>query len=100
MAGLTFSVGAPSASHDASQFDSVLAGRYVFMAVAVLCVFATGRVWMLVALLAALSAVGFWDYFVYARAQLTTSGHLFAAVAAAVAAVIIALSAARKSTEV
>ena len=87
----TYAYGADEASHDASQFDGVLAGRYAFMAFVLACVAFTGIPWLVLLVLASIAALGFWDAHVYSLAGLDGAPHLQAGILGVIALVFVAL---------
>ena len=91
MAYRTIAQGAEAQGHSPEQFDAVMAGRYAFMAFAFLCAILSGQTWMILSMLLALAALGFWDAYVYGQATQETDVHLYAGAGALAAFVIYGL---------
>lgn len=85
----SYAYGPEAAEHDPSQFGGVLAGRYAFMAVVFVCALLTGTTWLILLVLGAISALGFWDAHVYGQAGLDGAPHLQAGILGLIALVFV-----------
>lgn len=73
-------------SHDAAQFAHVMAGRYAFMAAMLIGAALLGGLGMVAFVFASLAALGFYDAWIYHRADKKAAKHLQAGVASLAAA--------------